>query len=109
MLPTIAPPRTPMIRLLAALSALAPVATHAAADPMKVLIVDGQNNHNWRATTPILKKSLEEVKLFSVDVATAPERPRPPQKPKAGAPPEAVKKYEDELAQFRPREAEHRE
>ena len=42
------------------------------AAPMKALIVDGQNNHNWRGTTPCLKKQLEETNLFTVDVATTP-------------------------------------
>lgn len=45
-----------------------------AAEPIKVLIVDGQNNHNWKATTPILKKTLEDTKLFAVDVATSPAK-----------------------------------
>jgi type 1 glutamine amidotransferase len=44
----------------------------SAAPPYKALIIDGQNNHNWRATTPILKKILEDSGLFQVDVATAP-------------------------------------
>jgi type 1 glutamine amidotransferase len=39
--------------------------------PIKVLIVDGHNNHAWRTTTPLLKKYLEETGLFKVDVATA--------------------------------------
>src|SRR5688572_1254631 len=39
-----------------------------------VLIVDGQNNHDFRATTPHLKKLLEETGLFTVDVATAPAK-----------------------------------
>ena len=43
-----------------------------AAPPYKALIIDGQNNHNWKATTPILKKILEDSGLFQVDVATAP-------------------------------------
>src|SRR3954453_5792077 len=38
---------------------------------LKALIVDGRNNHDWRATTPLLKKYLEETGLFTVDVATA--------------------------------------
>jgi type 1 glutamine amidotransferase len=41
-----------------------------AAPPMKALIIDGQNNHNWKETTPHLKKLLEETGLFSVDVVT---------------------------------------
>lgn len=44
----------------------------AVAAPLKALIVDGQNNHNWKATTPLLKQILEESGLFAVDVATAP-------------------------------------
>lgn len=43
------------------------------AAPIKVLIVDGQNNHDWKATTPVIKKILEESGLFTVDVATSPE------------------------------------
>jgi type 1 glutamine amidotransferase len=38
----------------------------------KVLIVDGQNNHGWQQTTPILKAALESAGLFSVDIATSP-------------------------------------
>ncbi len=45
-----------------------------AAPAMKALIVDGQNNHNWRETTPVLKELLEATKLFTVDVATSPDR-----------------------------------
>jgi type 1 glutamine amidotransferase len=48
------------------------VSLAAAAPRMKALIVDGQNNHNWQQTTPVLKKLLEETGLFQVDVATTP-------------------------------------
>jgi uncharacterized protein len=98
-----------MNRLLAAAAALALAAPLAAADPIKVLIVDGQNNHNWRATTPILKAILEDARLFAVDVATAPERPRPPQKPKAGASADAGPKYDADLARFKAAEADYRQ
>ena len=61
--------------LLALCLFLAFAATTQAADPTcKALIIDGQNNHNWKATTPVLKKVLEETGLFSVDVATAPPK-----------------------------------
>jgi type 1 glutamine amidotransferase len=43
-----------------------------AADKLKALIIDGQNNHNWRATTPILQAALESSGRFTVDVATSP-------------------------------------
>lgn len=44
----------------------------SAAKPLKLLIIDGQNNHDWRATTPVLKKCLEQTGRFQVDVATTP-------------------------------------
>lgn len=44
----------------------------SATEPMKALIVDGQNNHKvWPKTTQMMKAQLEETKLFTVDVATA--------------------------------------
>lgn len=43
-------------------------------DKMKALIVDGQNNHAWQKTTPILKAALESSGRFTVDVATSPPR-----------------------------------
>ena len=50
------------------------VAVATAAPTLKALIVDGQNNHKWKATTPELKKALEETGLFTVDVATSPAK-----------------------------------
>lgn len=50
------------------------MAVAAMAEPMKALIVDGQNAHNWKETSPILKKLLEETGLFTVDVATSPAK-----------------------------------
>jgi len=46
----------------------------AAQPSLKCLIVDGQNNHNWKETTPIMKKILEDSGLFTVDVATSPDK-----------------------------------
>ena len=43
----------------------------ASAEPLKALIIDGQNNHGvWPTTTKMMKKYLEETGLFTVDVAT---------------------------------------
>jgi len=41
---------------------------------LRALIIDGQNNHNWRQTTPVLKKILEDTGLFQVDVLTSPPK-----------------------------------
>jgi len=48
---------------------LAVVPTSQAAQPLKALIVDGQNNHGmWPKTTVMMKKYLEDSQLFKVDV-----------------------------------------
>ncbi|MBZ5729405.1 MAG: ThuA domain-containing protein [Acidobacteriia bacterium] len=46
----------------------------SAAPPLRALIIDGQNNHDWRRTTPTLKKILEDTGLFQVDVVTTPAK-----------------------------------
>jgi hypothetical protein len=43
-----------------------------AEEKIRVLIVDGQNNHNWRVMTPPMKADLERSGRFTVDVATTP-------------------------------------
>ena len=45
---------------------------HAAA--LRALIIDGQNNHDFKSTTPHLKQVLEDTGLFTVDVATTPAK-----------------------------------
>jgi uncharacterized protein len=42
----------------------------AEGDKVRVLIIDGQNNHNWRATTPVVKQALEKSGRFAVDVSS---------------------------------------
>ncbi len=60
-----------MKSLLTPLAAIG-LAVTAHAAPIKVLIVDGQNNHDWKTTSPELKKILEDTGLFTVEIATAP-------------------------------------
>lgn len=52
------------------LAASSPV---AAAEKLKVLIIDGQNNHEWQKTTPLLDQMLQKSGRFVADVATAPK------------------------------------
>lgn len=47
------------------------------AEKLKLLIVDGQNNHNWKATTPILQEFLSQTGRFEVSVATTPPNKSP--------------------------------
>ena len=53
------------------------------AEPLKAVIVDGQNNHgNWPQTTQMMKKYLEDSGRFTVDVVThAPKGEDPAFKP----------------------------
>jgi hypothetical protein len=90
------------VLLLAALVAIAMPTTSRADDSaakIKVLIIDGQNNHNWQQTTPVLKKILEGSGRFTVDVATSPPRVNTPAKPK-DATPEQDKAYKEQVAKL---------
>lgn len=90
------PLRPPILRVLALLlAALVPAfrpEPAAAAEKLKVLLVDGQNNHNWRATSPILKEFLERSGRFAVDVATTPTDKK--------APPEAWDAFRPKFADY---------
>lgn len=57
---------------------------------IKVILIDGQNNHNWQQTTPVLKKLLEDSGRFTVDVATSPPKGKK----------EDMAKFRPELAKY---------
>ncbi len=40
----------------------------------KALIVTGQNNHNWKTSSPILQQVLEQTGLFTAEIAKSPEK-----------------------------------
>lgn len=50
------------------------VPASAAKKPIKTLIVTGQNNHNWRVSSVVIERILENSGLFAVDIATSPEK-----------------------------------
>lgn len=68
-------------------------------DKVRVLIIDGQNNHDWKSTTPHMKKVLEASGRFTVDVATTPQKPGLPGEPK-DATDNDLAKYKDALAKY---------
>jgi type 1 glutamine amidotransferase len=64
--------------MLHALALASVLCCATAQEKIKILIVDGQNNHNYKAMTPFMKEQLEKTGLFSVDVSTTPPAaPRP--------------------------------
>jgi uncharacterized protein len=60
--------------------------------PIAVLILDGQNNHDWRRTTQRLQQALAETGLFATTVATTPEK---------GSPPEAWQSFRPDFRPYR--------
>lgn len=60
--------------LVATVLSLTTTDAMSAEPAIKVLIVDGQNNHNWKETTPVMKQELEDAGIFTVDVATSPPK-----------------------------------
>ena len=51
-----------------------PACAVAAAPPIRVLLFSGQNNHDWKTTTPRLKAILTESGRFAVDVTERPDQ-----------------------------------
>jgi type 1 glutamine amidotransferase len=90
------------MRFLSALALLgcAALSAGAADEKIKVLVIDGQNNHNWQQTTPVLKKELEATGRFTVDVATSPPALKLPALPK-DATPDQKKEYDAKAADLR--------
>jgi hypothetical protein len=58
-----------------AVAILALTSVSFAADPIRVMLLDGESGgpyHKWALISPLLKKQLEETGLFQVDIVTAP-------------------------------------
>jgi len=60
----------PLLRtaLTTAAAALAIASATAADSKIRVLLLSGSNNHNWKETTPFIKNVLEQSGKFTVDV-----------------------------------------
>jgi type 1 glutamine amidotransferase len=65
-----------LLSVVLILSLVGFAATASAEDPdapIRVLILTGRNNHNWKTTTPMLKKVLEASGKFQVDTTVPPQ------------------------------------
>jgi type 1 glutamine amidotransferase len=96
---------TPRLLLLLACSRALTATIQAAPTKLKALILDGQNNHGWATTTPLLKRILEDTGRFSVEISTSPAAaPGAPRLPKDATPAqktahaEALQKHAAQLA-----------
>ena len=79
----------------------------AASDKIKVLIVDGQNNHQWAATTPMLKRILEDTGRFAVEVSTSPAAKPVAPKLANNSTPAQKAAHEEALKKFAAADAAH--
>ncbi len=91
------------LKCILALAVLSPVCLNAqASQPLRALIIDGQNNHDWKHTTPVLKWILEESGRFKVTVfTTPPSAPREPRLPKRTPTPDQQAAYAQSLAKWK--------
>ncbi len=89
------------IAWLVGVGLLAQAAVFAA--PIKVLILDGQNNHNWKAMTPFMRGQLEKTGQYTVEVSTTP--PSAPSIP-GNLSPEQKAKAEQAAEELKPQLAE---
>jgi hypothetical protein len=80
-----------MLTVALALVAAGVAAPAEAAEKIKVLIIDGENNHNWRKMTPAMKAILVATGRFDVTVSTLPDNKQPA---------EAWTKWKPEFAKY---------
>lgn len=76
--------------VLAALAAAVPGMASGPQEKVRILIIDGQNNHNYKAMTPFMKDQLEKTGRFAVDVSTTP--PAAPKKAREETPDQAAER-----------------
>src|SRR5262245_36980872 len=58
--------------LAAMVAGLSWLSAPRAAAPIRVMLLDGANNHDWASTTPLVRKALDDAGLFETTVVTVP-------------------------------------
>jgi len=101
----------PILLSLTVAAALLTDSSLHAQEKIRVVILDGQNNHNWRATSPVLKVALEKSGRFQVDVSSnLKEKDKPGSLPTVPFPPDLTK-YDVILSNYNgaawPKEFQH--
>jgi type 1 glutamine amidotransferase len=75
----------------AAVCLFAPSLHAADSKALRILLVDGQNNHNWKATSPVILAALAKSGRFEVEVSTTPPK---------GAPKEAWAEWKPKFSEY---------
>jgi type 1 glutamine amidotransferase len=60
--------------LIVAIGFLSLTSDLPAADKISILLITGQNNHDWQTTSPLLKEILEKTGRFTVDITNEPNK-----------------------------------
>jgi uncharacterized protein len=94
--------KTPLMKKLILLFPLLLSLPLPAAEKLKILILDGQNNHQWETTTPLLKQILEQTDRFSVEVSTSPAGPPKGKKKEAAPAPADPAVMKEQWAKWKP-------
>ena len=59
-----------MRKSLASVAVAIAVTVAGAATPIRVMLLDGANNHDWKSTSPVIRKILEEPGIFTTKTVT---------------------------------------
>lgn len=79
-----------------------------AGEKIKVLLIDGQNNHAWQETTPVLADIYQKSGRFEVTVSTTPPSPPKAPKPPQEKTDESNRAFADELKKWEAAVAKHK-
>ncbi len=64
---------TPILLVCLSVGMFSPISS-LAAEPIRVMIIGGQNNHNWALSTPYMKELLDRKPHFQATICNSPER-----------------------------------
>src|SRR5664279_1513742 len=67
----------PLTRRSLLLSSVAAPLARAQPRKLSALVIDGINNHDWKAGTQVIRSVLESTGRFTVDVSTSPAKGAP--------------------------------
>jgi type 1 glutamine amidotransferase len=64
--------KTSIVRFIVGLVGAAAAGSFSAgaAAPIRVMLLDGANNHDWKATSPVIRKALDEARIFVTSTVT---------------------------------------
>lgn len=65
--------RTLLFAVFVAWAVSGALGADTAAEPVKLLLLSGQSNHDWKTTTPLIERAFKESGRFAVEITEHPE------------------------------------